>query len=115
MPLFTTELTKLFISLILDTSSVLIKKVLSFEVCPFSNSNEDLGTLNCFDKNSMTALLALPSTGCAVILTLRNSSVFIISFLDALGDILKVIVILMNEIILFYLKNSNKICIMIIS
>ena len=63
---------------------------MSFDVSPRTITIEVLGILKVFERNSTSALLALPSIGCAVILTFTiPSSVFTISFLEELGEILK--------------------------
>ena len=67
------------------------RSVFSFEVWPLTISIEVLGILNCLERNSTNALFALLSMGCAVILIFIPSSVLIISFFDAFGEILKLI------------------------
>ena len=64
-------------------------KVLSFDVSPFNISIEVFGIFNCFDKNSIRALFAFPSIGCAVSLTFTPVSSFKIAFLLAFGEIFK--------------------------
>ena len=108
---------------ILSSSSIFSNRVFSLDVSPRRNSIEDFGILNNLDRNSTRHLFAFPSTGGAVILIFTPSSVLIISFLEAFGEILKLtikpssfsLVILMYEIFQFFLKSKNKIRIIIIS
>lgn len=118
------EINAALIFSIFSISSVLKRTVLSLEVSPLTISIEVFGILKVLERNSTRALFALPSTGCAVIFTLTLPSSFLtISFLEALGEILKFSkkpfsivqyyhknVVLMYEIRRFYLKKRNKIC-----